>query len=330
MHFQTNIFIKSVMAQLGFLIILFFQNAIIILSNIFAGVNQCNLLIIIFNDLEYISIEGMYKEGTMFKYFFTYIDQIPEESRNDLFSAQHLLALAMVACAWVLIILLFKNKTAEIKWKAVKCMSLLLPLLELAQMLWYKSIGEFSWGYTLPLHLCSLMSLILPVMAFTRNRLLQEYSYAIGLASALMTLLTPDVFYYPAISFIYMQTMLVHGIICLIPLFMVFCMDFRPGIRKLPGVIAILMCFALLMIPVNHVTNGNYFFLRYPAAGSPMESFAAMVGSPWYLIPTFVLGCVLWILFYLPFIVLRLSEVKVYGKIQAAEAEEEREHALMR
>lgn len=265
----------------------------------------------------------------MFKYFFTYIDLIPKESRNELFSVQHLLALAMIACAWVLIILLFKNRTTIAKWKAIKCMSILLPLLELAQMLWYKSIGEFSWGYTLPLHLCSLMSIILPVMAFTGNSLLQEYSYAIGLAPALMTLLTPDVYYYPAVSFIYMQTMLVHGIICLIPLFMVFCMDFRPDIRKLPRVIAILVCFALLMIPVNQVTGGNYFFLRYPAAGSPMESFAGLVGSPWYLIPTFMLGCVLWIIFYMPFMVLRRAEVKNSGKMPAAAVkEEEKEHVL--
>lgn len=246
----------------------------------------------------------------MFRYFFTYIGQIPKESRNELFSAQHLLALGMLVCTWVIIILFFKDKTEEAKWSAVKCMSLVLPFLELAQMLWYKSIGEFSWGYTLPLHLCSLMSFILPFMAFTRSRLLQEYSYAIGLAPALMTLLTPDVYYYPAISFIYMQTMLVHGIICLVPLFMIFCLDFRPDIRKLPGVVAILAGLSLLMIPINHITNGNYFFLRYPAAGSPMEGFSKMFGGSWYLIPTFLLGCVLWMLFYLPFIAMRLAAEK--------------------
>jgi uncharacterized membrane protein YwaF len=63
-------------------------------------------------------------------------------------------------------------------------------------MAWYKSIGEFSFGYTLPLHLCSLMCVILPIMAITRNDLLMEYSYAMGLAPAFMTLLTPDVYYF--------------------------------------------------------------------------------------------------------------------------------------
>ncbi len=245
----------------------------------------------------------------MFKYFFTYIDQIPKEYRNELFSSQHLLTLGMVFCLWLIIILILKDKSVEVKWRAVQVISIMLPFLELAQIAWYKSVGEFSWGYTLPLHLCSLMSILLPLMAFKRNRLLQEYSYAIGLAPAFMTLLTPDVFYYPSMTFIYIQTMLVHGIICLIPLIMVFCMGFRPDIKKLPKVIAMLVGFAVIITPINAITGGNYFFLRYPAAGSPMESFEKLVGSPGYLVLTFVLGCVLWMILYLPFIVIKLVNI---------------------
>ncbi|MDF2985063.1 MAG: conserved hypothetical integral rane protein [Eubacterium sp.] len=267
----------------------------------------------------------------MINYFFTYIDKIPKELHNSLFSSQHLLALGMVALTWIIIILLFKDKAVESKWKAVKWMALTLPVLEAAQMLWYKSIGEFSWGYTLPLHLCSLMSVLLPVMAFTRNRLLQEYSYAIGMAPALMTLLTPDVYYYPSLSFIYLQTMLVHGIICLIPLFMVFCMGFRPDIRRLPKVVGLLVCFAVLIVPVNYITDGNYFFLRYPAPGSPMEGFSQMVGSPWYLVPTLMLGCVLWFAFYLPFVLIEfVASRKKSADMLQNEAVEEEKPALMR
>ncbi len=245
----------------------------------------------------------------MFKYFFTYIDHIPQEYKNELFSGQHLLTLGMVICLWLIIILILKDKGIEVKWKALCYISLILPFLELAQIVWYKNVGEFSWGYTLPLHLCSLMSILLPLMAFTRNKLLKEYSYAIGLAPAFMTLVTPDVFYYPSMSFIYIQTMLVHGIICLIPLIMVFCMGFRPDIRKLPKVIALLVGFAVIITPINAITGGNYFFLRYPAAGSPMESFEKLVGSPGYLVLTFILGCVLWLILYLPFIAIKLINI---------------------
>ncbi len=270
----------------------------------------------------------------MFKYFFSYIDQIPKEYKNELFSGQHLLTLGMVICLWLIIILILKDKSIEVKWKALRVISIILPFLELAQMVWYKSVGEFSWGYTLPLHLCSLMSILLPLMAFTRNKLLQEYSYAIGLAPAFMTLLTPDVFYYPSMSFIYIQTMLVHGIICLIPLIMVFCMGFRPDIRKLPKVIAMLICFALIITPINIITGGNYFFLRYPAAGSPMESFEKLVGRPWYLVLTFILGCVLWLILYLPFIVIKLANINktttTYKVSEAMPAKEKKETSLIK
>jgi len=250
------------------------------------------------------------KIADMFKYFFTYIDQIPQEQRNELFSIQHLLSLAMVVCLWLIIILIIKNKSIEEKWKALRVISLMLPFLELAQIVWYIYVGKFSWGYTLPVHLCSLMSILLPLMVYTKNRLLQEYSYAVGLAPAFMTLLTPDVYYYPSLSFIYIQTMLVHGIICLIPLIMVFCMGFKPDIRRLPRVIALLFGLVLIILPINIITEGNYFFLRYPAVGSPMETFEKLVGSPGYLVLTFLLGCVLWLILYIPFILFKLYAVK--------------------
>jgi hypothetical integral membrane protein (TIGR02206 family) len=244
----------------------------------------------------------------MFRYFFSYIDDIPERLHNSLFSVQHLLAIGMIICLWCIFIVLFKDKSEARKWRLLVLMSLLLPLLECAQTLWYKAIGQFSWGYTLPLHLCSLMSIILPIMTITRNRLLMEYSYAMGLAPAFVTIITPDVYYYPAFSFIYFQTMLVHGIICFIPIFLVAGMGFRPDVRKLHKVIGMLVGFALMVTPVNIITNGNYFFLRFPASGSPMEIFDKMVGSPWYLIPTFLMGCVLWAALYAPFILVEKRE----------------------
>ncbi|MHB8062568.1 MAG: YwaF family protein [Ruminiclostridium sp.] len=241
----------------------------------------------------------------MSKYFFSYIEDIPEALHNTPLCVQHLLALSMVLCLWIILTLIFKDKNRVRKWRFIAIISLLLPLLEVAQMLWYKSIGQFSLGYTLPLHLCSLMCVLLPIMAFTRNGLLMEYSYAMGLAPAMMTLITPDVYYYPAFSFIYIQTMLVHGIICFIPIFLIFGMDFKPDIRMLPKVIGMLVGLSILIIPVNYFTNGNYFFLRYPASGSPMELFADLVGSPWYLMLTLLLGCVLWAALYSPFIIIR-------------------------
>lgn len=238
----------------------------------------------------------------MFRYFFSYISEIPDSLHNTLFSLQHFLSLGMVICLWAILMLTFKDKSTEAKWRFLTLISLVLPLIECMQIMWYSEIGQFSWGYSLPLHLCSLMCFILPIMSITRNRLLQEYAYAMGLAPALMALITPDIYYYPSFSFIYIMAMLGHGIICFIPIFLIFGMGFRPDIRKLPKVIGMLILFALLITPINFITDGNYFFLRYPAPGSPMQTFAELVGSPGYLVLTFLLGCLLWAVMYLPFI----------------------------
>ena len=189
-------------------------------------------------------------------------------------------------------------------------------------MIWYKSIGQFSLGYSLPLHLCSLMCIIMPIMAITKSPLLMEYCYAMGLAPALLALITPDVYFYPAISFIYIQTIIVHGIICIIPIFMVFTIGFKPNIRNLPKAIALLIGLAVAIIPVNYFTNGNYFFLRYPAPGSIMETFAETFGKPGYLVPTFLLGCIMWVLLYAPFTLMSFKtdkRIKNEGQQSAAE-----------
>lgn len=262
----------------------------------------------------------------MLRYFFSYIDDIPSDLHNTIFSAQHLLSLAMVFCSWAILTLIFKDKQKNKKWRLLILLSLVLPLLECLQILWYKSINQFSWGYTLPLHLCSLMSVILPVMTVTRSRLLQEYAYAMGLAPAFMTLLTPDIYYYPSFSFIYVLSMLGHGIICFIPIFLVIGMGFRPEIRNLPKVIGMLVGFALLIVPVNSLTGGNYFFLRYPAPGSPMEYFETFAGNPGYLVPTFFLGCVLWAILYAPFVILKAKE-KRRVNASADDGEPAKQHA---
>ena len=244
----------------------------------------------------------------MSKYFFSYIGDIPKVLHNKLFCVEHLITLSMVICSWIVLTIIFKEKSNEKKWRFITLISLLLPVIEIAQMVWYKGIGQFSLTYTLPLHLCSLMCVILPVMTITRHSILIEYSYAMGLAPAMMALLTPDVYYYPSFSFIYILSILGHGIICFIPIFLIFGMGFKPNVRKLPKVIGMLFGFSILIIPVNYITDGNYFFLRYPAPGSPMEFFSDLVGSPWYLIPTFLLGCVLWTALYLPFVVIEQKE----------------------
>ncbi len=112
----------------------------------------------------------------MKNYFFTYIDNIPKELHSELFTVQHFLSIGMIICVWIILILIYKDKSIKVKWRFMAITSFLLPLLEVALMIWYKSVGQFSFGYALPLHLCSLMCIIMPVTVFTRNNLLMENS----------------------------------------------------------------------------------------------------------------------------------------------------------
>ncbi|MCX7773090.1 MAG: TIGR02206 family membrane protein [Clostridia bacterium] len=242
----------------------------------------------------------------MLQFFFAYRTEIPDNLKGQLFSPQHLMTLTIILAVWVTLILLLRKRSFEARRKFLHSLCFSLPVLELSRIIWFVAIGHFSFGDSLPLHLCGLMCILMPLMAVTEHPILKEYAFAVGFAPAVIALLTPDVWDYPAISFQYIQSMTVHGVISFIPVFMVFAMGYKPDIRKLPRVIGLVLVFALIMVPVDLLTNGNYFFLFKAPPGTPIEVFDKLVGWPWYILPTFLLGCVLWGICYLPFEAARL------------------------
>lgn len=241
----------------------------------------------------------------MFAYFFTYVSDIPPAFRGRMFSSAHLLGLLLLLISWIVLILVSRKRTEAFKWRFLTVIIMLLPILEALRIVWFIGIGHFSWGESLPFHLCGLMSIILPILAFTKSRFLMEYAWAMGLAPALMALITPDVADYPPLSFAYIQTFILHGIICFVPLFLVFGMGFRPDFRKLPKLLGLVGLMALVMIPINLITGGNYLFLCRAPKGTPLALFDQFVGWPWYLLPTLALAFILWGICYMPFTIIR-------------------------
>lgn len=249
-----------------------------------------------------ITVQGGWK--TSRSTFFAYRDDIPEEEQGSLFSKGHIIILCLLGALWLALILLAADWSMEAKWSVIRGAAFMLPVLELSRILWAVRIRRFTWGEFLPLHICGIMSVIMPIMAVTGSEFLQQYAFAVGLIPALIALITPDVAQYPVLSFQFLQSMLVHGTICFIPLFLVFAAGLVPDISQLPSIIGMVALLAAAMVPVNLLTRGNYFFLCKAPPGTPIELFYKWVGWPWYIVPTFLLGCVLWALAYLPFIVL--------------------------
>ena len=128
----------------------------------------------------------------------------------------------------------------------------------------------------------------------------KEFAYAVGLPGAFMALVTPEPSGYPLWNIQYLQSIVIHALLVLIPLLLIMGDGFRPGLRMLLWNFAALAGLAAVCFGVNFLLNSNYMFVRFAPADTPIALFDKWVGWPGYI--ALLLGLVfgIWVLMYLP------------------------------
>ncbi|NTV91554.1 MAG: TIGR02206 family membrane protein [Clostridiales bacterium] len=231
----------------------------------------------------------------------------PPDKPIQIFSTQHLAALAVIASFCLLLVLLRKNLINHRSRKAFKnLLAIFTALQQAALYVWYTAAGQWSLEITLPLQLCDLSIFLTVIVLFMNGehgtkprQYIFELLYFWGLGGATQALLTPDMGYFDFPHFIYYQFFLSHGLIIITALYMVLVEKFRPSLKSVVRVLIITNLYAAIMLPFNLMTGGNYLFLRYkPAGGSILD----MLGPwPWYILSLEGVAVILYLLLYLPF-----------------------------
>lgn len=174
--------------------------------------------------------------------------------------------------------------------------ALLLFLTELARAALLLSQGLYDRG-RLPLHLCTLSVYLCFFHSLCRRPLLGQFLYAFSLPGAAFAMIFPDWAQYPLWHFSSLSSFLIHFLLVLYPLLSLAAGDIRPDIRRLPGCIVLMLCFALPVMAVNSLLGTNYMFLSRPPAGTPLELFA-FLGPRAYLLGFIPLALLSWLLLY--------------------------------
>jgi hypothetical integral membrane protein (TIGR02206 family) len=235
------------------------------------------------------------------KYFFTYDADIPKGLEVKNFSPTHFEWLAVTAIVMVALILIYRRLNPEARIRFTKATVILILVLEIIREAWAASVGHYDVKRMLPLHLCGIMIPIELLAVFTNRKLLREFSFACGLPGALMALLTPEPSGYPLWNIQYLQSIVVHTLIALVPLLWICGDGFRPDIRMLPKNFALLLGLSGFCAVVNLALGSNYMFLCTAPADTPIDLFNRLVGWPWYVGLLLVLVFVIWVIMYLPF-----------------------------
>ena len=161
------------------------------------------------------------------------------------------------------------------------------------------AMGGFNWWGELPLQLCNINMILIPVAVLTNRRSLMSFCFFVGPLGALMALVMPGAGF-DGYS-ILLPRMLgyygTHFIIIIEALALAVFGLYRPRFRDLPGTIAALLAVSLAVFGVNVLLRAtglhpkaNYFFSMETEGNPVLELFYRFVPYPYlYELPSFLI-----------------------------------------
>ena len=155
--------------------------------------------------------------------------------------------------------------------KAASIATGLLVLLAMGtQMYLLWKMGLFGVATALPLHLCSFMGIVTPVMLLTKSLGLLEFTLYLGVPGALAALIFPAVLPSPWPFVMKSAFFGLHALIVLAP-FLRMASGSRPRDGALGRVFLWGNMLLLFVMLVNGLLQTNYFFLRAAPTGTPLK-----------------------------------------------------------
>ncbi len=233
-----------------------------------------------------------------YKYFSVYFQGEPFK----LFSTPHIISLLIVLIVNVIIIIFSRKLLIEKADKVARySLASILIITELSFQIWciYKKV--WTPEYNLPFHLCSAATIICIIMLIKKSYFIYELAYFWGLAGAMQALLTPDLSGYNYPHYIYFKFFTLHGAIIVSVVYMTFFHRYSLNFKSVIKAFLVTNLFAILTIPINIISGGNYLFLcRKPDAFTLLDCFGPW---PWYIIPMEAIVFIMFVILYLPFLI---------------------------
>ena len=108
------------------------------------------------------------------------------------FSGQHILTSTIVITLGTMLIYWAKKKSEKIQFLTGNVLASLISLTVIFGTILNIYNPDFNYQEDLPLHLCSFLALIIPILSFTRKYIYYEIFFFLILAGTLQSLITPS------------------------------------------------------------------------------------------------------------------------------------------
>ena len=214
------------------------------------------------------------------------------------FSPQHILFVSSLMAVMVFLAVFHglrnKNKKFESKNKVLIVSAILIDSIELFKiiMLCIRAENPMEWLYELPLFLCSIQLIAIPVAAFSKSRLKDaalDFVFIFGILGAIMGTYCAGNNYgtYPVLCFDNVVSGITHSISGFCSLYIVISGMSSMKKRNIPITFGILMFFCSAAFIVNKIVDYNYMFL-VRGDGTPYDIAYNLVNGNQVLYPIFV------------------------------------------
>ncbi len=223
-----------------------------------------------------------------------------------MFGIQHGLALLFFAFVGYLLISRAKRWP---KHKQVKLGILMAFFLSLTLITWTSLkiyINGFNVKEDLPLHLCNIISLLLPLFAIYRKQWVYEILLFWILAGTSQAMITPDLVNgFPHYHFL--KYWIVHAGLVIFIMYVTFVFGMRPTVKSIFKSFLALQGYFLLMLFINKWLGSNYLFISHkPEHGSLLDYFGDW---PYYILIAELILFPYFFLIYLPFYLTRKKSI---------------------
>ena len=220
------------------------------------------------------------------------------------FSKQHILISAIVITLGTILIYWAKKQSEQIQILTgnVLASSISLTVIFGSILNIYKL--DFNYQEDLPLHLCSFLALIIPVLSFTRKYIYYEILFFLILAGTLQSLITPSE--YNFLNFTFFRYWFVHSGLVIFMLYATFIYKMRPTLKSVFKSFIGMQVYMIIMFIINYMLGSNYFYTnRKPNATTLLDVFGEW---PQYIFVVELIVIPFFLLIYLPFYLTRKKE----------------------
>lgn len=226
---------------------------------------------------------------------------LKENSNFIPFSLQHVLVVFFLGCFGFILIAFSKKQNNKIQTVIGNLLAFSISFTVIIGTVLKIYKGGFNTQEDLPLHLCSFLAMVVPVLSITKKFLYYEIFFFLILAGTLQSLITPDESNY--LNFPFFRYWFVHAGLVIFMFYATVVYKMRPTLRSVGKSFLAMQAYMLFMFVLNYFLGSNYFYTnRKPNAATALDLFGAW---PQYIFVVELLVIPYFLLIYLPFYLCR-------------------------